>query len=270
MNSARLVLNALRQGRGSSALVPRAVSSFTKFTPSSSCLFSRSSHSLSQHKDSDFNNKDLPFEWTEESLKKIEWVLKKFPKNYKQSGVIPLLYIAQEQDGTNWLPISKMNKVAETLDMPPIRVYEVASFYTMFNRDPVGKYHIQLCGTTPCMVRGSDGIMGAITKHLGIKDGETTKDGLFTVTEVECLGACVNAPMIQVNNKHFYEHLTPESMVQLLDDWKAGKPVKEGNQNGLNTCEGPMGKTALFEVLKPVCRDLDKLKADLEAEAKEK
>lgn len=101
-------------------------------------------------------------------------------------------------------------------------------------------------------------------KHCNIKDGETSADGLITLTEVECLGACVNAPMIQVNNKEFYEYLTPEGMIDIIEGWKAGKTPKEGNQNHCKTCEGPMGKTSLFEEPVPVCRDLDELKAELE------
>lgn len=217
------------------------------------------------HKDTDYNNADLPWDFTPESYQKIEVVLKKFPSNYKQSGVIPLLYIAQEQ-GDNWLPLSAMNKIAEVLDMPPIRVYEVASFYTMFNRTPVGKFHIQLCGTTPCMVTGSEAIKKVIEDFAGIKEGETSKDGLFTLTEVECLGACVNAPMIQVNNKEFYEFLTPENMLAIMEDWKAGRTPKPFNQNHVKTCEGPQGKTTLLEPLPstPPCRDLDALKAEIE------
>lgn len=226
---------------------------------------------LPQHIDSPDNNESTPFEFNEESKKQIEVALKKFPTNYKQSAVMPLLYIAQEQ-GDNWLPLSAMNKIAEVLDIPKIRVYEVATFYTMYNRKPVGKYHIQLCGTTPCMVRGAQKIKDAITEHVGIKEGETSADGLFTLQEVECLGACVNAPMIQVNNKEFYEHLTPDNMKQLLDDWKAGKTPKAWNQNHIKTCEGPMGQTSLigeeFSSLTNF-RDIDKLKADLAAEKAE-
>mmetsp|Transcript_47112 Transcript_47112/g.78141 ORF Transcript_47112/g.78141 Transcript_47112/m.78141 type:complete len:161 (+) Transcript_47112:75-557(+) len=154
-----------------------------------------------------------------------------------------------------------------------MNVYEVATFYTMFNREPVGKYHIQLCGTTPCMVAGcgKDSIKKVIMDELGIKDGETTEDGMFTLTEVECLGACVNAPMIQVNNKEFYEHLTEESTKKLLDTWKSGGTPKEGNQNHVKTCEGPMGKTSLKggEPGFPEFLDLDKVIAEKkEADAK--
>lgn len=109
-----------------------------------------------------------------------------------------------------------MNEVATILEMPPMRVYEVATFYTMYNRNPVGKFHLQLCTTTPCQLRNSDAIQKVIESHLGIHAGETTEDKLFTFTEVECLGACVNAPMIQINDD-YYEDLTPESMTKLLD-----------------------------------------------------
>ena len=162
--------------------------------------------------------------------------------------------------------------LAELLEVPPMKVYEVATFYTMFNREPVGKYHIQLCGTTPCMVAGcgAETIKKTITDELGIGEGETTEDGLFTLTEVECLGACVNAPMIQVNNKEFYEHLTPESMRALLDTWRSGGTPKEGNQNGVKTCEGPQGKTTLkAEPGMPQFVDIDALvKEKAEADAK--
>ena len=174
--------------------------------------------------------------------------MNKYPRNYKQSGMIPLLDLAQRQCG-NFLPISAMKKVAEVCGVPPVRVYEVASFYTMFNRERVGKYFIQLCGTTPCMVNGSEEIKATICKHLGIEDGETTKDGLFTLKEVECLGACANAPMIQINDD-FYECLTAETTIEVLEACKKGKPIpmtQWGSKpmNGQLSCEGPLGKTSL-------------------------
>ena len=116
----------------------------------------------------------------------------------------------------------------------------------MFNRTKVGKYHLQVCGTTPCQLRGSDKIIEACEKHLGIKEGETTADGLYTIQEVECLGACANAPMIQVNGEWVYEDLTPENTVKLLDDLKAGN-AKLGPQIDRNAAEGPQGRTSLFE-----------------------
>ena len=178
-------------------------------------------------------------------------ILSKYPANYKQSGIIPLLDLAQRQSG-GWLPVAAMDKVASIVGVAPSRVYEVASFYTMFNRQKVGTYFIQLCGTTPCMICGSEDIKQTIENHLGIKSGETTKDGMFTLLEVECLGACANAPMIQLNDD-YYECLTPKSMIELLEACKAGKPPPMGKwgslpMNGQVSCEGPRGKTSLFEI----------------------
>eukprot|EP01092_Planopodium_desertum_P011578 TRINITY_DN52936_c0_g2_i1.p1 TRINITY_DN52936_c0_g2~~TRINITY_DN52936_c0_g2_i1.p1 ORF type:complete len:155 (+),score=19.77 TRINITY_DN52936_c0_g2_i1:2-466(+) len=140
-------------------------------------------------------------------------------------------------------------------------VYEVASFYTMFNRTKVGKHFLQVCTTTPCMLRGAYDILHVMEKHLGIHAGETTKDGLFTLVEVECLGACVNAPMLQLGDD-FYEDLTKETVEQLLTNLKAGKPTPAGPQNGRNRCTGPLGKTTLLgEIPGPGFRfrtDIDK------------
>lgn len=161
--------------------------------------------------------------------------------------MIPLLDLAQRQHG--WVPISVMHAVADLLKMPRMRVYEVATFYTMFNREPVGKYLVQICTTTPCMLGGvgSDVIMDCIKKELGIDVGETTKDGKFTLMEVECLGACVNAPMIQVNDK-YYEDLTVEDTKRILDDLKADKWPESGPQSGQGkrfSCEPKGGLTCL-------------------------
>ena len=200
-------------------------------------------------------------------MKKAELIMQKFPPNYQQSAVMPLLTLAQEQNN-NWLPISAMNYVADMLDIPRIRCYEVATFYSMYNREPVGKYHIQLCGTSPCQVCGSEKLQDAIEKKYGIRNGETTKDGMFTVTEVECLGACANAPMIQINHHEVYENLTPESVITVLEGLKSGKPPQPGPQNGQWRAAGPMGKTTLKEfkdeeVVKRF-RDIDELKAQVE------
>jgi NADH dehydrogenase (ubiquinone) flavoprotein 2 len=176
-------------------------------------------------------------------------VLRKYPNNYRQAAMIPLLDLAQRQNG-GWLPLAAMDKVAQLCHVAPVRVYEVASFYTMFNRTPVGKYFLQVCGTTPCMICGSEEIMQTIEKKLGIHNGQTTKDGLFTLLEVECLGACANAPMLQINDD-YYECLSKETMTELLDLCKEDKlpPVgKWGSlpMNGQVSCEGPLGKTSLF------------------------
>ncbi|CUS10982.1 unnamed protein product [Tuber aestivum] len=131
---------------------------------------------------------------------------------------MPLLDLGQRQHG--FTSISVMNEVARILDIPPMRVYEVATFYTMYNRDPVGKYHLQVCTTTPCMLCDSDSVMQAVEKFLGVKPGHTTQDGIFTFSEVECLGACVNGPMVQINDD-YYEDLTAESVTKLLEALKA-------------------------------------------------
>ncbi|MCJ1237724.1 hypothetical protein MMC14_005711 [Varicellaria rhodocarpa] len=173
------------------------------------------SEALQVHRDSSQNNPSIPFQFNAINQKLIAEILKRYPPQYKKAAVMPLLDLGQRQLGLT--SISVMNEVARLLEMPPMRVYEVATFYTMYNRDPVGRFHVQACTTTPCQLGGcgSDAIMAAIESHLGIHPGHTTSDGLFTFSEVECLGACVNAPMIQINDD-YYEDLTPESTVALL------------------------------------------------------
>ncbi|XP_066575023.1 NADH dehydrogenase [ubiquinone] flavoprotein 2, mitochondrial [Amia ocellicauda] len=196
------------------------------------------------HRDTTENNPDTPFEFTPENVKRIEAIVKNYPEGHKEAATIPVLDLAQRQHG--WLPISAMNKVAEVLGMPAMRVYEVATFYTMFNRKPVGKYHIQVCTTTPCMLCNSDSILEAIQNKLGIKVGETTPDKLFTLIEVECLGACVNAPMVQIND-NYYEDLKPQDIEQIIDELKAGKIPVPGPRNGRFSCEPAGGLTSLTE-----------------------
>ncbi|XP_010005233.1 PREDICTED: NADH dehydrogenase [ubiquinone] flavoprotein 2, mitochondrial [Chaetura pelagica] len=196
------------------------------------------------HRDSPENNPNTPFEFTPENQKRIEAIINNYPGGHKSAAVMAVLDLAQRQHG--WLPISAMNKVAEILEMPPMRVYEVATFYTMYNRKPVGKYHIQVCTTTPCMLRDSDSILEAIKKKLGIKVGETTPDKLFTLIEVECLGACVNAPMVQIND-NYYEDLTPKDIENIIDELKAGKVPKPGPRSGRFSCEPAGGLTSLTE-----------------------
>ena len=164
-----------------------------------------------QHRTNDASNTpDMPFDFTLENYKIVNTILAKYPKNYAQSAIIPLLDLAQRQCG-NFLPVAAMDKVAQVCGVPPVAVYEVASFYTMFNRERVGKYFIQLCGTTPCMVNGAEEIKQTICKHLGIEDGGTTSDGLFTLKEVECLGACANAPMVQINDDFYVRAPRPRA-----------------------------------------------------------
>ena len=160
--------------------------------------------------------------------KKVEEILAKYPSERKKSAVMPLLDLAQREN-KNFISRDIIETIAKTLEIPEIRVYEVASFYTMYNLKPVGKYLIQFCKTTPCMLRGIDELMKVTKEKLGIKMDETTADGLFTLREVECLGACVNAPVIQINDDYF-EDLTKESFFKILENLKEGKEVKVGSQ----------------------------------------
>ena len=188
------------------------------------------------------------FTFTPDNLARAEKIIAKYPVGRQQSAVIPLLDIAQRQND-NWLPQAAMDYVGSMLDMPPIRVYEVASFYTMFNLKPVGENFVQVCTTTPCWLRGSADIVSTCKKKLGIGIGETTADGKFTLTEVECLGACVNAPMVQINDD-FYEDLTPELMEKVIDTLKAGKKPEVGSQTGRRGSCAQKGPTSLTEKAK--------------------
>ncbi|CAJ0578585.1 unnamed protein product, partial [Mesorhabditis spiculigera] len=199
---------------------------------------------LMVHRESKDNNLGIKFKFTEENMKRIEAIKNIYPEGHKSAALIPVLDLAQRQHG--WLPISAMHEVARILEIPRMRAYEVATFYTMFNRQPVGKYFLQVCATTPCMLRGAETITSAIEKKLGIHAGETTKDGLFTLAEVECLGACVNAPMVQINDD-YYEDLTPKDIEEILDEFKAGKRPIPGPRSGRLAAE-PQGKlTSLTE-----------------------
>ncbi|OSX69649.1 hypothetical protein BU14_1309s0003 [Porphyra umbilicalis] len=195
----------------------------------------------------------------DENYDKIDVLLARYPSNYRASGVIPLLDLAQRQAG-GWLPLSAMNKVAKILGMSPVKVYEVATFYTMFVREPIGTYHIQVCGTTPCMLRGARDIVAAATEEAGCVVGGTSADGLFHVTEVECLGACVNAPMAQISSTTadpYVEDLTPASMKEVIRTLRAGKELRVGPQTDRPGCAGPKGKTSLLgDVAGPYCREL--------------
>jgi len=176
------------------------------------------------------------FEFSAENLAWAREQIRKYPEGKQASAVIPLLWKAQEQHG--WLPEKAIEYVAELLGMAKIRVMEVATFYTMFNLAPVGKYFIQLCGTTPCMLRGSDALIELLKKRVG-PQRQVTEDGLFSWLEVECLGACANAPMVQINNDYF-EDLDVARLEKLLDDLAAGRDVTPGPQNG-RRCSCPDG-----------------------------
>ena len=184
------------------------------------------------------------FAWTDANAEKAKEVFTRYPKGREHSAIMPLLDLAQRQVGaeTNtqgWLPIPVIEYVAAQCGMPYIRALEVVSFYTMYNMAPVGRFHVQVCGTTPCMLRGSDDVLDACYKK-GLKKGATTPDGLFTLTEVECLGACVNAPMVQINDDN-YEDLTFETTTAILDALARGESPKPGPQVSDRFLSSPRG-----------------------------
>ncbi len=187
-------------------------------------------------------NQPANFEFTPENRAWLDKQIAKYPAGRQASAVIPALWQAQNQNDY-WLPQKAIEKVADILGMPYIRVLEIATFYTMFNLAPVGKYFIQLCGTTPCQLRGADEIIKVCETRIG-PQRHVTEDGLFSWLEVECLGACCNAPMVQINDD-YYEDLTAANFAKLLDDLAAGRPVKKGSQTGRVTSEPEGGLTAL-------------------------
>lgn len=189
------------------------------------------------------------FAFDAESEAKIATILKRYPEGKQASAVIPLLYVAQRQmgrvTGSAWVPRVAMDVIAARLSMPPIRVYEVATFYFMFNMKPIGRHHLQLCGTTPCMLRGSEDVLRACKDAGGVKGvGDTSADGLFTLTEVECLGACVNAPILQIDDD-YYEDLDYESTVKLLEAFKRGERPKPGSAIG-RQASAPSGEQSVL------------------------
>ncbi len=195
-------------------------------------------------------NQPKDFEFTPENLAWAKQQIAKYPEGRQQAAVIPLLWRAQEQHD-QWLPEPAIRYIGDMLGMAYIRVYEIATFYTMFNLSPVGRYHVQLCGTTPCMLRGSEDIKKVCKRVIG-PEGQVTPEGVFSWVEVECMGACVNAPMVQVN-KDYYEDLTPESFEGLLDAFKRGRDPKPGPQNG-RQCSAPKSGPATLtdpEIYRP-------------------
>jgi len=194
------------------------------------------------------------FAWSKDNAKQAKAIVARYPAGRQRSAVMPLLDLAQRQVGAEtqtqgWLPIPVMEYVATYLDMPIIRVVEVASFYTMYNLVPVGRFHVQVCGTTPCMLRGSDDIMAACKKR-GMAKGHTTADGMWTLTEVECMGNCASAPMVQINDDN-YEDLTADRLDTVLDALAAGKSPKAGTQEpGRHTVEPLGGPSTLKQMVK--------------------
>jgi len=188
-------------------------------------------------------DQSAPFAFTPENLEKAKAIVAKYPEGREASACMPLLDLAQRQNG-NSLSIPVMDVVAEICDMPPIRVYEVATFYTMFNVKPVGDHHVQVCTNVSCMLRGSDEVMAKAKEVLNISTGETTADGKFTLSEVECLGACVNAPMMQINDDYF-EDLDAAATESVLLRLKRGLTPTPGPQSGRKGCEPAGGLTTL-------------------------
>ncbi len=187
-------------------------------------------------------NQPETFAFTRENEARCEEILRKYPEGRAASAVIPLLWQAQKQND-NWLPKPAIENVAQKLTMPLIRVLEISTFYTMFNLAPVGRFYVQMCGTTPCLLAGSDAIKEILHRRVG-EQGKVTVDGMFSWIEVECLGACCNAPMVQIN-EDYYEDLTPRNFEKLLDDLAAGRSVKVGSQTGRVSSEPAGGLTSL-------------------------
>jgi NADH-quinone oxidoreductase subunit E len=194
----------------------------------------------------DFSN----FTWTPENARQAEVLIGRYPPGRQASAVMPLLWLAQyqmhEQTGSAWLPLPVIEYVADQLGMPRMRVLEVVTFYTMYNLKPVGTFHVQVCGTTPCWLRGSDDVMAAC-KAKGLKKGEVTHGGKFTLSEVECLGACVNAPMVQINDD-YYEDLDFDRTMRILDALERGETPEPGPQNGRQFSAPEGGETTLKEM----------------------
>ena len=191
------------------------------------------------------------FVWSSANAKTAAEIIARYPPGRQASAVMPLLDLAQRQVGTEtntqgWLPVPVIEFVAGQLGMPYMRAYEVVTFYTMYNLAPVGRYHVQVCGTTPCMLRGSDDVLAACANR-GLAKGRTTADGLFTLTEVECLGACANAPMVQINDDNF-EDLTYDRMEAILEALATGGPVTPGSQIGRQVSCPEGGPTTLKEM----------------------
>ncbi len=190
-----------------------------------------------------FARQPASFEFTPDNMETVKTIVAKYPKGCEASAVLPVLDLAQRQND-GWLPKAAMDRTAEILGMPPIRVYEVATFYSMFNLAPIGKYHVQVCTNLPCWLWGSEQVVGVCERTLGIGVGETTQDGLFTLSEAECLGACVNAPMMQINDD-YYEDLDEASTESILMALKMGQTPRTGPQGGRKGSEPAGGLTTL-------------------------
>ena len=193
-------------------------------------------------------SKDQPdnFELSEENLKIAENEIKKYPENRKASAILAILFLVQKQNN-NWIPLSAIKYVAKFLNIPYIKVYEVVTFYSMFNLSPVGKYFVQVCTTTPCMIRGSKKIVDICKKNISINQNELSKNKLCSWTEVECLGACVNAPMMQIN-QDYYEDLNERSAEEIIMSLLDDKLLRPGSSKNRKNTAPEKGKTTLLEV----------------------
>ena len=170
------------------------------------------------------------FSFDRDNMLLAKKILKIYPKNFKESSIMPLLSIAQNQNN-GWLPKKAIEYVSDFLEIPEIKVLEIATFYSMYNLSPVGKFHIEVCTTSPCMLRGSDEILSFCEKKLAIQEGGISKDKMFSLSRVECLGACVNAPIIKIN-KNYYEDLDLNSTDKLINNLSNDKKIKIGSQSG--------------------------------------
>lgn len=245
-------------------------SSLRRSVPVASAALTSSSRAFSgemRHHNTEVDNARIPWDFTIESYKKIEEIMKQFPRSRRKSGVIPLLHLAQTQHG-GYVPVTAMYKIAKICECPPMHVFETVTFYSMFNRKPVGRYHIQFCITTPCQIMGIDDLLHRTEKYLNIPLKGTTHDGLFTLGESECLGCCVNAPAVVISDYsspanysyNYYEDLDWNSLKNIINCLREGKPLKHGSQAGLRQWAEPAGgKTTLLfkEPPGPYCRDLD-------------
>lgn len=183
------------------------------------------------------------FSFTDETEALAQKAIGKYPEGWQASAVMPLLDLAQRQND-GWLSKEAIDYVSQRLHMPPIRVYEVATFYTMYNLEPIGKHHVEVCTNLPCWLRGSDEIVKACEKVLGIAMGETTEDKMFTLSQAECLGACVNAPMMQIGDD-YYEDLDTETSISIINALKADTTPRNGSQSARFSCEPATGLTSL-------------------------
>ncbi len=192
--------------------------------------------------------KDQPenFEFNSSSLEEAKTIITKYPKGKQQSAVMALLYIAQRQND-NWIPLAAMKYIAKFLDMPYIKVYEVATFYSMYNLSPVGKYFIQVCTTTPCMIRGANKLVEACKEKISENESELSKDKTCSWMEVECLGACVNAPMMQIND-NYYEDLDKEKTLKILESLLKGETPKPGSYRGRINNEPENNRKTLLDL----------------------